>query len=272
MTYIRADLYNASVGAYYHGVDVGRRLYFESKKYAGQANQHVQKGIEFVTQLYREQMKKHWPTVKPHFDEHVVGNYRKHVEPHVQKHVHPKMKQLSTWFRQEFIPLAENFSKKGQKQYAKFIALYGEQCNATLKQFRKACRNNDFLKEHPPPKSLMKMWGDSCSHPKESLELAFQGLLLLLGLLFYRRILRLVVWMLSWVASLILILTPLGLVISRRELFSNKNAPPTTQAPSDGTSKQQKRQPVPDRAPSSKNSNGVTSRSKRDGAATKKTT
>jgi hypothetical protein len=271
MTHIQADLYSASVDAYHHGVQVAHQLYVESQKFGVEVNQHLQKGVAYATRVCQEQLEKHWPTVKPYYDEHVVGNYRKKVEPHMEKHVYPMVTRSSKWYKQEFKPRVEQFGKDCERQYGRLIQLFEQQCKTSLKEFRKASRNSDFLKDHPPPKSLLTIWGDSCSHPQESVDLVFQCLLLLLGLVFYRRLWGIAVWVLSWGVTLILIFTPLGLVISRREFFSkNDKSSIATKGPAGVKSNKRGQQPVPDKAPSS--NSGLASKSKRNGTTTKKTT
>jgi hypothetical protein len=225
---VTSDLYEASVNVYHRCLELGGHLYIKSKKYAKQ-------GLHQVSEVVEAQMDKHWPVIKPYYDQHILGNYKNHFEPHFQKHVVPRIEQLSTWYKTtalpgckklvqdthtwyktKAIPLFEQFVDNALAFYQKIIKAYGEQCRSSLKTFRKATKDNDFLKQHPPPKSFMELWGDSCSHPQESIDAFLQATLLLFGIIFYRRVLGITWWVVNFVLTILLTFTPLRFVISPR--------------------------------------------------------
>jgi hypothetical protein len=216
MTHITVDLYDSSSYIWQHSVDAGRHLYAESKTLA-------EKGATKVYQVYQEQMDKHWPTIKPHYDEHIVGNFQKHIAPHLQEHVYPRIGQFSKWYKKEVVPRFQHGKRNAQQGYQKLIELYGEECQSSLLAYKQASKENDFLKEHPLPKSVLQTWTHSCSHPEETMESAMYGLLLLLGITFYRHILNVIGWTLNLVLAILMTFTPLRFFISRRKYKTPKN-------------------------------------------------
>ncbi|KAG7359575.1 hypothetical protein IV203_034673 [Nitzschia inconspicua] len=100
MTHISNDLYDSSAYVLQRSADVGKQIFAESKK-------HAWKGAEQANMALKDLSEKHWPTIKPLYDQHIVENYQKHVEPHLKEHVYPRMTQLSKWFKIEVVPLVE---------------------------------------------------------------------------------------------------------------------------------------------------------------------
>ena len=228
MTYIASDLYDSSVHVYHRSLEVGKQIAVNSKE-------HAQKGIEQVTEIYQQQVEKYWPTIQPHYEEHIKGNYEKHVAPHLQKHVFPRMKQASTWYKTTAVPLVKEVIKECHSfygevvvprvkemiegchsSYDKVVVFYGKECRSALSAYRKISKENDFLKKHPLPRTVLDTWKDSCSHPEETIEALTYGVLALIGLIFYRRVLGMIWWILNFVLVILCTVTPLGLLISPR--------------------------------------------------------
>jgi hypothetical protein len=210
MTHISTDLYDSSAYILQRSVDLGKVFFTESKK-------HAQRGAKEANKAIKQQVEKHWPTIKPHYDEHIVGNYHNHIKPRLQEHVYPRMDQLSKWYKNEVEPRLKQGVKDFQKGYQRLVEFYGKECLSSLKAYEKASKENDFLKEHPLPKSAIHTWTHSCSHPEETMESAVYGLLLLAGIIFHRRILGTVWWMLNLVLTILVTFTPLRFFISRRK-------------------------------------------------------
>lgn len=197
-------------------MDAGKQLFSESKK-------HARKGAEKANQVYKDQVDKHWPSIKPHYDEYVVGNFQKHVAPHLQQHVYPRLEQLSKWYKQDVVPRFQQAVKNIEQGYQRMVQLYGEECRSSLKAYKKARKENDFLKEHALPKAVVETWTHSCSHADETMESAIYGLLLLLGVIFHRRILGLAWWTLNLVLTILVTFTPLRFFVSGKRRKPVKN-------------------------------------------------
>jgi hypothetical protein len=237
MTHIATDLYDSSLHVYHRSLEVGKQIASNSKE-------HAQKGIEQATTIYQQQMEKHWPAIQPHYEEHIKGNYEKHVAPHLQKHVFPRTRQASTWYKTTAVPLVKEIIRECRSFYDKVVVprvkemiegchssyedvvvFYGKECRSALSAYRKASKEHDFLKMHPLPKSVLHTWKDSCSHPEESIEAFAYGFLALIGLIFYRRVLGMIWWILNFVLVILCMVTPLGLVISPRRRSSGSSKP-----------------------------------------------
>jgi len=240
MTYIANDVYDASGKAYSQAFETVMVVYAESRKHvtvaARTASGHISDGLEYSSRLIVDQTDKHWPTIQPYYNEHVTDNYEKHVEPHLREHVFPMLHQASVWYQNEAMPLLVQNIEDGRKVYdvqffplvqkllkgvkefhQTMIRLYGEYCRSSLKEFRKASKESesDFLKKYPPPTYFMESWQRSCAHPQESLSALMQGTLLVFTILFYRRIIGLLWWIVTFLISIIIRFTPLRFVFSR---------------------------------------------------------
>jgi hypothetical protein len=218
MTHISIDLYDSSAYLWQRSITTGKHLYDESKK-------QVQKGTEKATNVYKDQMDKHWPTIKPHYEEHIVGNFQKHVAPHLEEHVYPRLSQLSKWYQREIVPRFQQCVRTVQQHYRRMTRLYGEECRSSLKAYKQASKENDFFKEYPLPQSVLQTWTNSCSHPEETMDSAINGLLLLLGIIFYRRILDVVWWTLHLLLAILVMFTPLRFFVSHKNSKLKKGSP-----------------------------------------------
>eukprot|EP00537_Pseudo-nitzschia_pungens_P005914 CAMPEP_0172357802 /NCGR_PEP_ID=MMETSP1060-20121228/2131_1 /TAXON_ID=37318 /ORGANISM="Pseudo-nitzschia pungens, Strain cf. cingulata" /LENGTH=703 /DNA_ID=CAMNT_0013078645 /DNA_START=91 /DNA_END=2202 /DNA_ORIENTATION=+ len=231
VTHVATDLYDAGFVAYAESVkqaEVARDL----------AMAHVAEGMKKSKRFVNGQVDEHWPTIQPYYEEHIANNYQVHLEPHLKKHVFPMFHKGSVWFQAIVVPMAIEVVEEIQKAYqtkvvpimtAKhkdMVVTYGYYCKLYLREFKKASKESEILKDHPPPAYLLESWQTSCAHPRESLGALTNGILILLALIFFRRIVGLVWWMASFSLSLVLMpvrWTPLRWFLPRRSVVSETN-------------------------------------------------
>jgi hypothetical protein len=225
-------------------------VYAESRKYAGVAikiaSGHVSDGLELASgytsvgleyskRFINDQMDELWPKIQPYYKEHITDNYETLIEPHLKEHVFPTLHRASGWFHEaampvivqtiedgrkfygaQVSPLVQKLVQDGKEIHQTTIGLYGEYCQSSFEEFRKASKEVDFLKNNPPPMHFMESWKKSCAHPQESLSALMQGSLLLITILFRRRIFGLFWWIMTSLVSIVIRFTPLRFVFSRR--------------------------------------------------------
>lgn len=241
MTHVTTDLYDAGLIA------------------RDAASAHISKGLENSKRFVHEQFnelwliiephyQKQWLIIEPYYQEHVANNYQTHLEPHVQKHVVPRLDQASVWFRATAVPFVKEVVEEIIKMYKvkvtpvveekqkEIVNMYGYYCKLYLREFQKATKESDILKDYPPPAYVLESWKTSCANPQESLGALLNGIFTLLALIFYRRIFGLVWWIGTFSLSLVLLplrLTPLGWFLPRRSTGSKmpKNAKKSSESP-----------------------------------------
>jgi uncharacterized membrane protein YbaN (DUF454 family) len=103
-----------------------------------------------------------------------------------------------------------------QQAHKKLIRSYGQECKAMFQLYKKASREQEFLKQHALPKSLLEAWSNSCANPEESIQAAIYGILLVVGIMFHRTIFGLIWWIINIPLTILLTITPLGLMFRRR--------------------------------------------------------
>lgn len=230
MTHVRTDLYDVGLTA------------------SEAAKAHVSKGLENSKRFVRGQFDAHWLTIEPYYQDHVANNYQTHLEPHVKKYVVPRFNQASIWFRATAVPFVNEVIEETKKMYKTKVApvveqkqkvvvnMYGYYCKLYLREFQKASKESDILKDYPPPAFVLQSWQTSCANPQESLGAFLNGIFTLLALIFYRRIFGLVWWMGTFSLSLVLLplrWTPLGWFLPRRSTGSKmpKDAKKSSESP-----------------------------------------
>jgi len=258
MTHVATDMYDVSASAYNQGWEVSASaynqawegamvVYAESLTQAGAASEiasaHVSDGLKYSSRFINEQVDEHWPTIQPYYEEHIIGNYQTHIEPHMQQHVFPRLHQASVWFHGVAMPFVVQTIEDGKKvydsrvspvlkeQHQAAVRLYGEYCQSSLQEFRKASKESDILKDNPPPAYFMESWEKSCANPQDSLNALAQGALFLFAAIFFRRLLGLAWWIVvTFLVSPVLRFTPLGFVFSWRSgkstSTSTESSPP----------------------------------------------
>ena len=220
MTHVASDMYDVSASAYNQAWETAIVVYAESLTLAGEASEiaiaHVSDGLKYSSRFINDQVDEQWPVIHPYYEEHIVGNYQTHLEPHLSQHVFPSLNQASVWFHETAMPFVVQTIEDGQQVYnaqvspvlqkyhQSVVRLYGEYCQSSLKEFRKASKEMDILKDYPPPAYFMESWKKSCANPQESLNALMQGTLLLFTIL---RILGLICWVIKSLIS-ILCFTP----------------------------------------------------------------
>merc|ERR1711966_508768 len=101
-----------------------------------------------------------------------------------------------------------------ERQYQKAVRMYGNYCRSSLQEFLKASQEVEVLRDHPPPAFLLESWETSCENPRDSMNVAMQGVLTLFVIIFYRRLFGLAWSIASFSLSLVVRLTPLRFFIS----------------------------------------------------------
>mmetsp|Transcript_4523 Transcript_4523/g.11663 ORF Transcript_4523/g.11663 Transcript_4523/m.11663 type:complete len:656 (-) Transcript_4523:902-2869(-) len=240
MTLVTNDLLDASAVAYEHVTVAASELYTESVRIA---SAHISDGLEYSNRFLNEKVEDHWPSVQPYYEEHIQSNYQTHLQPHLQKHVYPRVQQASSWSTQVAKPTVLQAIDDGKRsydaqvapiieqQYQTVVFLYETYCRHSLNEFLKAGQELQILKDNPPPAFLLESWTTSCEHPEDSLSALMYGSLVLLLVVFYRRILRLAWWIVSFSLSLVVRLTPLRFVVPRRVTTKSIPSPPTSPSP-----------------------------------------
>lgn len=231
MTHFATDMYAVSSHVVSRSVDTSKILFEKSKEQAGK--------------IYQQQMEKHWHTIEPHYEEHIKGNYKKHVAPHLEKHIFPRMKQLSKWYKDVAAPRAQQAFKDLQKGHKNLIRWYGQQCKSTFKSYKQLSKEKEFFREHPLPRSVSEAWSNSCANPEESIKAFTYTILLVIGIMFHRTIFGLIWWIINIPLTILLTVTPLGLIFRRRRQRGTKPGK---------SIKIENDAPVPDMAPSSSES------------------
>ena len=240
MTLVTSDLFDASAVAYKHASAAVSELYTESVRIA---SAHVSDVREYANRRISEEYEERWPDIQPYYEEHIVNNYQTHLEPHLQKHVFPKLQQASSWSSQVAKPTVLQAIDDGKKsydaqvapifeqQYQVVVALYETYCRYSLNEFLKASQELQVLRDNPPPDFLLESWTTSCENPRDSLSALMHGSLVLLLVIFYRRLLRLAWWIVGFSLSLVVSLTPLRFVVPRRSATKSIPSPPTSPTP-----------------------------------------
>jgi len=240
MTYIANDVYDASGKAYNQALETAIVVYAESRKHVTvavrTAGGHISDGFEYSSRLVVDQIDTHWPTIQPYYNKHIIDNYETHIEPHLLEHVFPRLHQASVWYQNEAMPLVVQNIENGRNFYdvqvsplvQKYlkdvkefhqttIRSYGFYCRSSLEELRKA--------SYPPPMYFVESLQRSCAHPQASLNALMQGTLLVFTILFHRRIIGLLWWIVTFLITIIIRFTPLRFVFSRPD---GNESPATT--------------------------------------------
>jgi len=240
MTYIANDMYDVSSKAYSQALETAIVVYTESRKHftvaVRTAGGHISDGFEYSSRLVVDQIDTHWPTIQPYYNKHITDNYETHIEPHLREHVFPRLHQASVWYQNEAMPLVVQNIENGRNFYdvqvsplvQKYlkdvkefhqttIRSYGFYCRSSLEELRKA--------SYPPPMYFVESLQRSCAHPQASLNALMQGTLLVFTILFHRRIIGLLWWIVTFLTTIIIRFTPLRFVFSRPD---GNESPATT--------------------------------------------
>jgi hypothetical protein len=176
------------------------------------------------TALYQEQYEKHWPTIKPHYDERVVPLITKYNDVK-QKEFDPRYQAGMVKYEQikekEFDPRYEQLKKKSSKQFKDLARTYGEKCKEALKFGRALALEKDL----PFDDIIAPYMTESCQHPEESITYFVYAWLVILGLLFRRRMFRLVFGIVGFFWGIVVAVTPLRFFIRRTKPKTTKPLP-----------------------------------------------
>lgn len=225
--------------------DLAMVVVAESRNFAGVASQiasdQISDGLKYSNEFVTEKFDKHWPTIQPHYEEHISKNYQTLLEPHLKKHVFPKLREGSDWVYGEGIPLAVEAMDKGkdafhsnvtpvvQRHHKTVVNMYADYCQSSLREFTKASQEIDILKDYPPPAFVLDSWKTSCKQPRESLNALAHGTLALFVLVFHRSILGFA-WYIVFSALMLVVrfsLLRFFLPSSTTSVKSGKSPPPS---------------------------------------------
>lgn len=249
MTHVASDMYDVSASAYNQVWEAATVVYAESLTLAGVgskiASTHVSDGLKYSSRFINDQVDEQWPIIQPYYEEHIAGNYQTHLEPHLRQHVFPTLHQASVWFHNTAMPFVVQTIEDGKqvydaqvspvlkKHHQSVVRLYGEYCQSSLQEFRKASKELDILKDYPPPAYFMESWKKSCANPQESLNALMQGTFFLFAAIFHRCLFGLAWWIVTFLMSLVIRFTPLRFVFSRH---SGTSASASTESSSSSSS------------------------------------
>ena len=185
--------------------------------------------------LYQEQYEKHWPKVKPHYDERVapvVAKFEawkeKELDPKYQKAMakyreikenefDPRFEVASKKFKElkkdEFEPRFEQLKQKSREQFKDRARRYAHACQEAL-EFGRNLANEKNL---PFDDTIAPYIKESCQHPEESITNFFYAWLAIFAFFFRRRIFRLIFGIVGFFWGLFVSFTPLRFFIRRKK-------------------------------------------------------
>ena len=222
----------------------GRVLYEK----LGVASEEVKKtskvAYEKSSVMAKEQYDKHWPTVEPHYNEHVaplvakfyawkeaeldprykdaMAQYREFKAKELDPRLEQATKALQDFKNHQMDPRIEEFKAESKKQFQNAAKMYAQKCKQAVKI------GNEFAREHELDffeTSIAPYMTESCQHPEESITYFMYAGLCVFAYFLRRRILGLIWSIVKFVWGWFVALTPLRFFVSRKKAATSEETP-----------------------------------------------
>lgn len=177
-------------------------------------------GYKKSIQIYNEQYNKHWPTIKPHYDQHVAPLVNKFLV-FKAKEIDPKLNSLKKEYlkikTQQIDPRLEQFNTERERRFEQLVTVFEAHCNDAYQLSRQLAKDHnqmDKFREYGP------MLKETCDDPEHSVTIGLRIMVAFLLLPFVGLIFGLAWGIVRLVWNIFLTVTLIRFFLPRRSTTS----------------------------------------------------